>query len=295
MPDTSMRERGRSRYFLRGVIRTTTGLHVGSGYGSERTDATVMRDAWGNPFIPGSSLKGSLRSHVEQLVDGLASDAIRTCCLIEGDEQRCVTVNKTWRERYSAWQEQLDRGKTEADLVAFLAGEHGEERLCDTCHLFGSPYSQSRLFVRDLPWLAPADAHASRDLVRGEIRHGVGIDRDTLTARDKIKFDFEALPSQLDFDFEITLERPSPLDLALVAVGLQELRLGNLTLGGIRSRGLGRCELLLQPIRQVDLGDRASLIAYLRQGQDGGTEIGVDRFFDEQFANLERWLSGEEG
>ncbi len=256
MNEQDLRARERARYVLTGHIITETGLHVGSGYGSARTDATVVRDFWERPYIPGSSLKGSLRSAVERMIGGLPDSRV-TSCQLQDDNEACLTSSRTRRTAFEALGDRPD----EAAIQTFLQGPQG---LCDTCWLFGSPYSQSRLLVTDLPLVGD-------QVAASEIRHGVGIDRDTLTARDKIKYDFEALPSQLKFGLELVVERPSALDLALLALGLQELQLGFVPLGGIRTRGLGRCQLDLADVQRVDLADKAAVLAYLTQARPATT------------------------
>lgn len=262
MTEENKHHREAARYILCGHLITETGLHVGSGYGSPRTDATVVRDVWGRPYIPGSSFKGALRSAVERIIAGLPDSAVTSCQLSEG-YPGCLTTNQARQREYQKLQEQYARGeKSEQDLIDFLEDSQG---LCDTCRLFGSPFSQSRLMVRDLPLASDQD-------VGSEIRHGVGIDRDTLTAREKIKFDFEALPSQLHFAVELIVERPSALDLDLLALGLREMELGFIPLGGIRSRGLGRCNLVLDTVHRLDLADKAAVLSFLRDSRPATTE-----------------------
>jgi CRISPR-associated RAMP protein (TIGR02581 family) len=277
-----LRKNGNYRYILTGHLTTETGLHVGSGYGSPRTDATVVRDAWDRPYIPGSSFKGALRSAVERLVAGWKAGGV-TSCQLSSDRPICLTTNPAWQEAYSRL---IEGGPDEGKLVTFLEGNQG---LCDTCRLFGSPQRQSRLLVSDLPLIADGD-----DKPQGEIRHGVGIDRDTLTARERIKYDFEALPSQLRFRIQLTLERPSPLDVGLLALGLQEMVLGFVPLGGIRTRGLGRCKLELDSVRRVNLADKAALLAFLTAAPgQGGEAIPPTDFIRDGLKALSRAL-GEE-
>ena len=59
---------------LEGEIQCQTGLHIGAGKGSLEiggADNPVVKDAFGIPYIPGSSLRGRLRSLLEQTL-GLA-------------------------------------------------------------------------------------------------------------------------------------------------------------------------------------------------------------------------------
>lgn len=53
------------KIIIKGDIRTLTGLHIGgskSAYEVGGVDLNVVKDAAGRPYIPGSSLKGKLRS-----------------------------------------------------------------------------------------------------------------------------------------------------------------------------------------------------------------------------------------
>src|SRR5882757_9718245 len=57
------------KLLLEGDIHCQTGLHIGAGKGSLEiggADNPVVKDAFGLPYIPGSSLRGKLRSMLEQ-------------------------------------------------------------------------------------------------------------------------------------------------------------------------------------------------------------------------------------
>jgi CRISPR-associated RAMP protein (TIGR02581 family) len=258
-------------------MTTETALHIGSGWGDARTDATVVKDLHGHPLIPGSSLKGALRSAVEQLVVSVLG--VSSCQLSDAAGVRCISTDADWLQAYN---ELRSRGVTEADLLAFLDG-----RVCDTCHLFGSVATASRLTVSDLPL-------ATQDYAT-EVRHGVGIDRDTETAREGVKFDFETVPSSRSFSLEMTLDAPSEKDLGLLAAGLRELELGMIPLGGNTSRGPGRCRLEIERIVRVDLSSREGLRTYLLEsGPPGldqprriaGQELDVRAFIRESIDGL---------
>src|SRR5579885_441358 len=62
------------KLILEGELECCTGLHIGAGKGSLEiggADNPVVKDAFGLPYIPGSSLRGRLRSLLEQSL-GLA-------------------------------------------------------------------------------------------------------------------------------------------------------------------------------------------------------------------------------
>ena len=52
------------KLFLEGEMTCDTGLHIGAGKGSldlGGADNPVVKDAFGRPYVPGSSLRGRLR------------------------------------------------------------------------------------------------------------------------------------------------------------------------------------------------------------------------------------------
>lgn len=134
-----------------------------------------------------------------------------SCQLAEGDYDNCLTTNKIWQETYRRLKRVSGARRRSRIVYDFLFGVDKSDpgHLCDTCRLFRSPFNQSRLMVRIWPGLRERKPRREK---RGEIRHGVGIDRDTMTARDQIKYDFEALPSQVNFQVELVIDHPSPLD-----------------------------------------------------------------------------------
>ncbi len=83
------------RLRMEGVLATRTGLHIGAGESGDplATDSPVVRDASGAPFVPGSSLKGVVRSATESLLRGATNghggEGLWTCDHIAG--QPCVS------------------------------------------------------------------------------------------------------------------------------------------------------------------------------------------------------------
>ena len=282
-------ERLSKRYRFTGTLALETGLHIGSGRGSTLTDALVMRTADGEPYIPGSSFKGALRSAVERIAPNIPG--IRSCQLIENGDTECLTVTRAlqvWlqeeiRENCEtaqrtgqayrrviddvAAQRLIDHGictEQELNTPAFartLPYRFVERTLCDTCKLFGSTAFAAKVRVGDLrikgAWVEMT-----------EIRDGVGIDRDTETAKPKIKFDLEVVPAQTDFAFRLDAENLSERDLGLLCIGLQEFRAGVVPLGGRSTRGLGGCRLELGGIYEADLSNVGALTRYLTAAKD---------------------------
>jgi CRISPR-associated protein Csm3 len=206
-----------SRYVIAGTLATEAAMHVGSGIEGINTDSAWMRDSQGI-FIPGSSLRGVLRSVLERMVQAVCPE--RGCVLfVEDSNLRCATASKA-REQKLAEMSEADR----------LREIHDNNALCDICLLFGSPLLASRLRI--------SDARPEKQ-VEPQPRHGVGIDRDTETAQPKIKFDFEALEQGPRFSFHMEVENARTADFALLGILLAEMQTAGIWVGGKKSRGLG--------------------------------------------------------
>ena len=217
-----------SRLRVRGVLRAETAVRIGSGGESSPTehDLPVLKDLQGRPYIPGSSFKGAFRAHLEKLLRGL--DESLACCSTSrpqgaGALPGCLTqadVDQMKRDlRYQDDAAALSH--------ALMAGS------CWTCSLLGAPWLASKVLVRDLR--VRPDTWFGHYLVRD----GVAIDRDTETAAEGLKYDFEAVPSGTEFSFEMVVENASDAELGLVLLGLREFAEGYVPLGGATSRGLG--------------------------------------------------------
>ena len=240
------------RYLFTGQLALDTALHIGGGHASLSPSVSpIVRTPEGTPFIPGSSFKGVFRSTVEKI--GGSIPVVRTCALIDGSD--CLTVSSP-EQRAEFDKRRRDEGWNDAKLMDEL-----HAALCDTCHLFGSPYAASHMLFSDLHAISADDALT-------QIRDGVGIDRDRECAVPRIKYDFEVLEHNVNFDVRLILENPSDRDLQLACVGLAEFMTGFVTLGGKRSRGLGRCVLNNLVVHELDLSDPRTgvdrLRAYLR-------------------------------
>lgn len=235
----------RNRYVFRGQIIMQTALHIGGGKATlSSSDSPVVLTPDQKPFIPGSSFKGALRSAIEKIVPSLPEAAhLRSCALIEQSDDLTIPVS-TEKDRPPAWPKGVCPTTWQRGLTA-LRRENTNPRwdkaivddafdhICSTCRLFGSPFAAARVSVDDL--YMPADEWAGVI----QTRDGVAIDRDSETAKDRLKYDFEVVPASATFNLEITLENATRQDLQLLCVGLSEFIHGFGVLGGKRSRGLG--------------------------------------------------------
>lgn len=216
-----------SRYRITADLEAASALRVGAGksFDVAATDQPLIRDGLGRPYIPGSSLKGALRSGLEQTLRGLGSEKLKSCDLFE---EPCIKA--------------ADRGRNSKGLPF----DQVQARICDVCGLFGSPFLAGRIFIHDLPQKSPDTSPPS------EIRDGVGINRDLRTAQRGIKYDYEAVSPGTRFEMEILLENANEVQRALTFKLLEFLDEGQILLGGLTSRGLGRVRLRDVKVEHTD-------------------------------------------
>ena len=202
------------RLFITGDIQAMTGLHIG---GSERAFSIGARDKPvitnplnGQPYIPGSSLRGKLRSLTEKYMGKVTGQKIN-----QGEIHSCTTAKEYTRP---------------ARFVS-IYGRSADE--------FNTP---TRLVVRDVP-LKPESAERLRaartELPFTELKTEVSIDRVTSQANPR---SIERVPAGAVFSpSELVLSFFDPQDTALIETLLDGmLLLEDDYLGGHGSRGSGK-------------------------------------------------------
>jgi CRISPR-associated RAMP protein (TIGR02581 family) len=292
-----MFERFENRYDLRGRLITATGLHIGAG-GSLAvvgSDNPVMRDVNGLPYIPGSSLKGALRSLIEVMVRGIASGPRQEPWACDPLSDPCIKADAL-------------EGKDDKEISLLVErGTDNGGQACTVCRLFGSPWLASKVKVCDL-YLNPANEPNTavnrekrrqsgdpRWMSRVEVRDGVAIDRDTETAADGRKYDFEVVPRETAFDLQLRVDNATAGELGLLFLGLREFTNGDAWVGGNTSRGLGLVRIVWDEFEVVE--GRTGLIAYLQQGRGQvlAEEAARQAFIAEKTRAFLETLNGEGG
>ena len=237
---------------LRQKIRLTASLvfdtawRIGSGKeGETMSDLGVVLDPIGQPVLPGSSLKGKLRSTCETLSHALGLSA----CMLNHNASgvKCTSDVNYYRTVRETYQEALQKGLQ--NRLQWI-----EENTCDVCKLFGSPMQASRLCISDgllKEWASIV-----------QVRDGVVIDRDSQTAVNGLKYDYEVVPPGSRFEICIDLENPTDQDAALLGTALFEWHSGS-SIGGFTSRGLGRFRLEDIQLAGVDMADSEHRVKFL--------------------------------
>jgi CRISPR-associated RAMP protein (TIGR02581 family) len=243
----------KNRLELTGTLTTITALRVSQGRSTEPigSDLPVVKDALGQPLIPGSSFKGALRSRLESFVRGIDPSLAKDPAELVGRDmtEEVTTIKKAIK----------DAKKSDADLTQELYKMTDE-----VSKVFGAPWQASKFQVRDLT-VKPESWFGQY-----QERDGVSIDRDTETAVDGRLYDFQVVPAGTEFEFSAIAENVEDWELGLLVMGLQQFKMQQIPLGGGNSRGLGVVQLDLEKVIWIDPeGDRSALLSYMRQLSKG--------------------------
>lgn len=198
-----------------------TGLRVGAGRSPDMlaSDLPVIKDASGKPLIPGSSLRGVLRSACEGVLAGVE---LRDWKPAAADD---ATGGNT--EVRDVWEKM--------PMIERLFGNQPQGP--------GETHYASRLKVSDFRCVT--------DEVEIEVRDGVGIDRETRTAANRVKYTLEVVPAGTVFEGRVRILNPDDHEIGLLAQSLWMLDEGMVQLGGGSARGLGWVS-----VEVVDVQDR---------------------------------------
>jgi CRISPR-associated RAMP protein (TIGR02581 family) len=223
----------REKIIIRGTVTPLTALHIGwqRSFDPVESDAPVIKDPQGNPIIPGSSFKGVLRSFIEGFLAGAELPNLKLC--FPTDNESCIGEKEIEKIKNSAAKE-----KRESEIAKYIT-----ENACPVCRIFGSSFMGGKLKIKDM--LVDKEKWHEAFL---RIRDGVVIDRDSRTARDKGKYDFETVSPGVPFLLEIMGDNLEDYEKGLIFTAFDLISQGFGSLGGNISRGTGRIKIDLTMI-----------------------------------------------
>lgn len=197
-----------NQWIITGVITTESGLKIGGGqnaaaYSLSSSPVVQSYDSERNiylPMLPGSSLKGIIRSGMERLIRSF------------NEQKSCVALNN--KREYKT-----------------LCGA------CITCDIFGSMQHGAKIRVEDAH-VHPEDAAyaVSAPLYYEQPHYG----RLPNFPKNKGLFrSEEVVAAGTRFNLSICLDNAKPAEVGLVLLTLEEFNEKRLQIGGATSRGLG--------------------------------------------------------
>ncbi len=251
------------RVFIRANVKALTGLHIGGS----NTDleiggldkAVIRNPLTKRPYIPGSSLRGKMRSQMEKLLG-----------LPQNQPIGQVTIHTCQNEQ-----------------------EFTKNGGCQVCTVFGAPAEKdyenhTRLVVRDAELTddsARAMIEARTDLLYGELKTEVAIDRVTSAATPRT---LERVPAGAVFGpLELVYGVYEKADFARLKVVTDALQLvEDDYLGGSGSRGSGKVKF-----EQIELS--------VRNGSDYSQQIKYPKEFASiqevaaEFDEILKWIQSQ--
>jgi CRISPR-associated protein Csm3 len=241
----------KTKVFVAGTITNLTGMHIG-GNSTEMSiggaDKIVVRDPLTNhPYIPGSSLRGKMRSLMErtrgEMTIELNSSNVRKVTSV-GDLAEPLAGGATIK----AAKPSTDPAALSSKLFGVAIDQQDRTRPEDII--------PQRLVVRDAKLLNPETLESARntDMPLTEVKTEVAIDRITSKANPR---QLERVPAGARFGFEFILNlygEDTEEEFVKLLFQCMEL-LQDDYLGGHGSRGYGRVRFNVEKLTRKTIDD----------------------------------------
>jgi CRISPR-associated protein Csm3 len=215
------------KLILEGEVLCETGLHIGAGKGSLEiggADNPVVKDAFGVPYVPGSTLRGRLRSLLEQSSGVSVPSELVYVSKRRGQEVRIHQSDRPDDEICLLFGRNPGR-------VERVTGESGE----------AGNVTPARLTIYDAPLVVESITPQMRENLDDElteVKSENAVDRITSQANPRT---LERVPAGARFKLRLVLDVLCEEDKPLAARLVEGLRLlEDDTLGGGGARGSGR-------------------------------------------------------
>jgi CRISPR-associated RAMP protein (TIGR02581 family) len=194
------------------------------------------------PFIPGSSLKGVFRSHLEKIIRTIDADNKTLVCvpykMSEKPDKEFLKAQNCniscgekflYRQKKNEWSKKNENESPPPSHIVY-------KESCPICRLFGSFFFKGRISI--------SDGYLTKDGMNTyilETRDGVAIDRFTGGAATKsgAKFQIQVVTNG-EFETTMTVRNFELWQLGLLGMLITDLQNETIQLGSGTSRGLGR-------------------------------------------------------
>lgn len=215
------------KLLLDGEMICETGLHIGAGKGSldlGGADNPVVKDAFGRPYVPGSSIRGKLRSLLEHASGGVSPSEL------------------VYLSRRRSQEVRIHQTDDAGDEICLLFGRNpGRMDRASGDHLDTATATPARLTVYDAPLDLDSITPQMRENLDDElteVKSENAIDRITCQANART---LERVPAGAKFKVRLVVDILCAEDRELIAKLVEGLRLlEDDALGGGGSRGSGR-------------------------------------------------------
>jgi len=202
-------EKLEQRMIIKGTLTLKTPLHIGAPRTEidiEEVGLPILKDLQGQPYVPGSSLKGKIRSEAERI----AKKEGQPICTPPNTREMCGSL------------------KTSPD------------QLCLCCRIFGTAGDNVSVASK----VKFRDAYAKSPVDKTMVRTGIAMNRSTGSVSKRALYTIEAIPAGTSFGFELVAENLTGDEAKLLKAALSSF--ADTGLGGSVSRGMGKIELKLE-------------------------------------------------
>ena len=227
------------------TIHTEGPVLIKSGYstvsGPDMTPVRTYRNGNAEVYLPGSSLKGVFRSHIEKVIRTLKDGVVcNPFVKVDLDNENTPLVCPHYADVSCGNKFELRKDEDLSNEEVYLDS-------CPVCRLFGSTSFIGRVAI--------SDAYLAEDSQqKTEQRDGVGIDRFTGGAANQAKFDLQVVSSGVDFQTNIYMRNFEVWQLGILMLILTDLEDGLIRIGSGRSRGLGNIKATVSEVSVNYLG-----------------------------------------
>lgn len=229
---------------LRLNITTMGPLLIKTGYatviGADMSPVLTYRNGQKEVYIPGSSLKGVFRSHIEKVINSISPHT--ACNPLASSEDVMAKDN---RQLYRVSCGAGFNKKTSTDKL--IPPHEVYAQSCPTCRLFGSTSYIGRIAIEDA--YLPKRSAEAKTLV--EHRDGIAIDRLTGGTGGGAKFDLDVVTEGTTFTTDIHLRNFEIWQLGMLFVIIQDMEDELIRVGSGRSRGLGKVRASISEQEEV--------------------------------------------
>lgn len=213
--------------------------------GPDMTPVLTYRNNDWQVYLPGSSLKGVTRSHLEKVCRTLRPEPPVVCNpFVKLKDKARVQQGGLACPEYAdvSCGDKFERRSNETLEVENQTWRHQEENIstgvayadsCPICRLFGSTEFIGRVSINDAYLISDARPRPT------ETRDGVGIDRLTGGSSHGALFNLEAVSSNIAFRTDIHLRNFECWQLGMLLLVVQDMADGLVRIGSGRSRGMG--------------------------------------------------------
>ncbi|MHA1265522.1 MAG: type III CRISPR-associated RAMP protein Csx7 [Candidatus Helarchaeota archaeon] len=183
------------------------------------------------PYIPGSSLKGVLRSTVEKIYK---SFNLQNICEITNPKNSC---GGRFRNQLNAAMKDKDKKRANQMLLNIV-----EKQFCDICKIFGSSGYKSNIYIDDAYPLTETS-------FKIEKRPGIGIDRIKGFISRRALYSTEYLATGSKFHFSMRLENLTPPLMRWIFLAIDFLNTQRAFIGSFSTKGFGRVEVIFHNVQ----------------------------------------------